>query len=65
MKRYNRSREDFREQLVFKYNHYIMDFENYNGCLTLPQEFASATDFKAESTIDLDYSIKLPSSFSL
>lgn len=42
-----------------------MDLENYNWCLTLPQEFASATDFEADSTIDLDYSIKLPSSFSL
>ena len=42
-----------------------MDFENYNWCLTLPEEFASATDFKAEATIDLDLSIKLPKSFSL
>ena len=42
-----------------------MDLEHYNWCLTLPQEFASATDFKAEETIDLDWSIKLPKSFSL
>lgn len=42
-----------------------MDYENYNWCLTLPQEFASATDFKAEDTIELDTSIKLPKSFSL
>lgn len=42
-----------------------MDFENYNWCLTLPQEFASATDFKAEATIELDMSVQLPKSFSL
>ena len=42
-----------------------MDFENYNWCLCLPQEFASATDFKAEDTIELDLSVKLPKSFSL
>lgn len=41
------------------------DYENYNGCLTLPVEFASATDFKAEETIELDLSVKLPKSFSL
>lgn len=42
-----------------------MDYENYNGCLALPQEFASATDFNAETTIDLDWSLKLPKHFSL
>lgn len=42
-----------------------MDFDNYNWALALPQEFASATDFKAEATIELDTSIKLPKSFSL
>lgn len=42
-----------------------MDFENYNWCLTLPAEFADARDFKAEATIDLDWSVKLPKSFSL
>ena len=43
----------------------MMDFENYNWCLTLPEEYASATDFKAETTIELDLSVKLPKSFSL
>lgn len=42
-----------------------MDFENYNWCLTLPEEFASATDFKADEAIRLDWSITLPKSFSL
>jgi len=42
-----------------------MDFENYNWCLTLPEELADARDFKAEQTIDLDWSIKLPKTFSL
>ena len=34
-------------------------------CLTLPKELADERDFKAEQAIQLDYSIKLPSSFSL
>lgn len=34
-------------------------------CLTLPEEMADARDFKAEEAIKLDYSIKLPSSYSL
>lgn len=34
-------------------------------CLTLPEEMADARDFKAEQAIELDLSIKLPSSFSL
>lgn len=42
-----------------------MDLENYNWCLTLPEEYADSRDFKAEATIDLDMSIKLPKSFSL
>lgn len=42
-----------------------MDYENYNWCLTLPQEYVSATDFIADTTIELDTSIKLPKSFSL
>lgn len=63
MKGYSWSKSDFRELLIAKYN--AMDYTNYNGCLTLPQEFASATDFKAEETIDLDWSIKLPKHFSL
>ena len=42
-----------------------MDYEHYNGCLTLPEELADARDFKAEETIELDWSIKLPKSFSL
>jgi hypothetical protein len=32
MKGYSYSKEDYREQLVLKYNHYIMD-ENVLGCL--------------------------------
>lgn len=43
----------------------MIDFENYNGCLTLPEDLADARDFKAEATIDLDWSIKLPKSFTL
>ena len=35
------------------------------GCLTLPEEFAEATDFEAEEAIKLDYSVKLPEFFSL
>ena len=41
------------------------DLDHYNGCLTLPEDLADARDFKAEATIELDTSIKLPSSFSL
>ena len=37
----------------------------FEGCKTLPPEFAEATDFKAEEAIDLDYSIKLPENYSL
>lgn len=42
-----------------------MDYENYNWCLSLPSEFADARDFKADATIELDTSVKLPKSFSL
>ena len=42
-----------------------MDYEHYNWCLTLPSELSDARDFKAEETIELDWSIKLPKSFSL
>ena len=62
---YNSTREDYINHLVLKYNKYIMDYENYNWCLTLPMEFAEATDFKAEETIKLDWNIQLPKSFSL
>lgn len=41
------------------------DLEHYNWCLTLPEWLADARDYKAEATIELDYSIKLPNSFSL
>lgn len=64
MKGYSRSKEDFREILYSKYYNQ-MDYENYNGCLTLPLEFADERDFSAGEAIDLDYSIKLPESFSL
>lgn len=37
----------------------------FEWALTLPPEFAEATDFIAEEAIDLDYSVKLPESFSL
>lgn len=42
-----------------------MDYEKYNGCLTLPSEFVDERDFKAEETIELDWSLKLPKHFSL
>ena len=42
-----------------------MDYENYNWCLALPKEFASATDFKASETIKLDWNQTLPKNFSL
>lgn len=35
------------------------------GCLTLPEDFADARDFKAEEAIKLDKTVKLPASFSL
>lgn len=35
------------------------------SCLTLPEDMAEATDFKAEEAIKLDLSIKLPEFFSL
>lgn len=35
------------------------------SCLTLPEDMAEATDFKAEEAINLDMSIKLPSFYSL
>lgn len=34
-------------------------------CLTLPEEMAEATDFKAEEAINLDLTVKLPKFFSL
>lgn len=37
----------------------------FESCKTLPPEFAEATDFSAEEAIALDYSIKLPESYSL
>lgn len=37
----------------------------YEGALTLPEDMAEATDFKAEEAIKLDKSVKLPESFSL
>jgi hypothetical protein len=62
MQGYSRSRTDFLELLYAKYK--PME-EIYNGCLTLPEDLADARDYKAEATIELDYSIKLPNSFSL
>lgn len=40
-------------------------FPDDPGCLTLPEDMAEATDFKAEEAIELDYSVKLPEFFSL
>lgn len=37
----------------------------FEGALTLPEEYAEATDFDAEEAIKLDYSVKLPEFFSL
>lgn len=37
----------------------------FEGCLTLPADFAEATDFIAEEAIKIDYSVKLPEFFSL
>lgn len=37
----------------------------FEWCLTLPEEYVSATDFEAEEAIKLDETIKLPESFSL
>lgn len=34
-------------------------------CLTLPEDMAEATDFRAEEAIKLDKTVKLPASFSL
>lgn len=42
-----------------------MDFDNYNGCLTLPAELSDSRDFVAETTIEIDKSVKLPKYFSL
>lgn len=42
-----------------------MDYENYNWCLTLPEEFADSRDFKADEAIQLDMDIELPVSYSL
>lgn len=35
------------------------------GCLTLSEDMMDERDFKAEETVELDYSIELPKSFSL
>lgn len=35
------------------------------SCLTLPEDMAEATDFKAEEAIKVDMNVKLPESFSL
>ena len=37
----------------------------FEGCKTLPEEYVSATDFKAEEAIKLDMDIVLPENFSL
>lgn len=37
----------------------------FEGCLTLPEEYVSATDFEAGEAIKLDLSVQLPDSFSL
>lgn len=63
MRWYSRCRSDFIDLLVKKYT--MDETKVYNWCLTLPQEFADARDYKAETTIELDTSIKLPKSFSL
>ena len=64
MKGYSYSREDYLELLVNKY--FTMDeiLEN-PWCLSLPEEMVDERDFKAEQAIQIDYSIKLPDSFSL
>lgn len=41
------------------------EIQAYSSALTLPPEYAEATDFAAEEAIKLDYSVKLPDSFSL
>ena len=64
MQGYSRSRSDFLELLYAKYKNMI-DLENYNGCLTLPEEFVDSRDFKAEEAIQLDTTIKLPDFYSL
>lgn len=37
----------------------------FEWCLTLPEEYVSATDFEAEEAIKLDLNVQLPDSFSL
>lgn len=37
----------------------------YGACLTLPEDMAEATDFKAEEAIKLDLTVKLPDFYSL
>lgn len=49
----------------FRFKPKTMEEKIYNWCLTLPQEFADARDYKAETTIELDTSIELPKNFSL
>ena len=39
--------------------------KSFEWCLTLPEEMAEATDFKAEEAISINKNIKLPASFSL
>jgi hypothetical protein len=63
MEWYSRSRADFLELLYAKYR--LMDYENYNWCLTLPEDMCDERDFKAEEAIKIDKTIKLPSSYSL
>lgn len=41
------------------------DLENYNWCLSLPQDMCDERDFKAEQAIRIDEKIDLPESFSL
>lgn len=41
------------------------DLENYNWCLSLPQDMCDERDFKAEQAIKIDEKIDLPESFSL
>ena len=41
------------------------DIRAIQWCLTLPEDMVEATDFEAEEAIKVNYSVKLPSSYSL
>lgn len=52
------------ELLIHKFTK-MSEIREDPGCLTLSEDMMDERDFKAEETVELDYTIELPKSFSL